>query len=185
MRYEAIFLDRDGVLNVELFDFVTRPEDLELERGAAEAVRRLNEAGLPVVVVTNQSGIGRGLFTETDLRAVLDKLEDELAAGGARLDAIYYCHHGPDEGCDCRKPLPGMLKTAGAELGFDPAKTVLVGDTIRDLEAAIALGAETILVRTGKGATVEATLPGGEVQPDAVVDDIAAAVDWILARCES
>lgn len=182
MRFEAVYLDRDGVLNVELFDYVTRPEDLAIIAGAPEAVRRLNEAGLPVVVVTNQSGVGKGLYSAAALDAVMAKLVAEFALAGARFDALHHCPHRAEDGCECRKPLPGMLRRAAADLGFDPARAVLVGDTARDLQAAAAVGATKVLVRTGKGAMAEATLPWDLVNPDLVVNDIAAAVDWILSQ---
>ncbi len=182
MRFEAVYLDRDGVLNVELFDYVTTPAELAIIAGAPEAVRRLNEAGLKVAVVTNQSGIGKGLYSAAGLAAVHDRLVAEFAASGARFDAVYHCPHRAEDECDCRKPLPGMLLQAAAELGFDPARAVLVGDTARDLESAAAAGAAQVLVRTGKGAAVEATLPLAEVSPEVVVDDIGAAVDWILSQ---
>jgi D-glycero-D-manno-heptose 1,7-bisphosphate phosphatase len=182
VRFEAVYLDRDGVLNVELFDYVTRPEELVIIDGAGQAVRRLNEAGLTVAVVTNQSGIGKGRYTAAGLDAVHARLVAELAADGARLDGLYHCPHIAEDQCDCRKPLPGLLRRAADDLGFDPARAVLVGDTARDLQAAAAGGAAQILVRTGKGADLEARLPCDEVRPEVVVDDLAAAVDWILGQ---
>jgi len=182
VRFEAVYLDRDGVLNVELFDYVTHPDELEIIPGAPEAVRRLNEAGLKVAVVTNQSGINKGRYSAEGLAAVHDKLEAVFAAAGARFDAVYHCPHRAEDECDCRKPLPGMLLRAAEDLGFDPSRAVLIGDTVRDLQSAGAAGAAEILVRTGKGAAVEATLPLDEIDPEVVVDDIVAAVDWILAQ---
>ncbi len=185
MSFEAVFLDRDGVLNVERFDYVTRPEGLVLETGAAAAVRRLNQAGLPAVVVTNQAGVGRGLFDLGDLAAVQGKLVADLAAGGARVDGLYACTHHPDAGCECRKPRPGMLLEAAAALGFAARRAVLVGDTVRDLQAAEAAGATAVLVLTGKGRRAQGELAAAGVQPAAVLDDLPAAVDWILDRCAS
>ncbi len=183
MSYEAVYLDRDGVINVELGDYVTRPADLRLEPGAAVAIRRLNDAGLPVAVVTNQAGIGRGRYTAADLAAVHARLVAELAAEGARIDGLWVCPHHPDDQCACRKPQPGLLLQAAEALGFDPRRAVLVGDRLSDLEVAQATGAASILVRTGYGDQTVGLLPGAPVQPAAVVADLAAAVDWILARC--
>jgi D-glycero-D-manno-heptose 1,7-bisphosphate phosphatase len=136
--------------------------------GAARAVRRLNEAGLTVAVVTNQSGIGKGRYTAAGLDAVHARLVAELARDGARLDGLYHCPHLAEDLCDCRKPLPGLLQRAAADLGFDPARAVLVGDTARDLQAAAAVGAAQVLVRTGKGADLESRLPVDEARPEVV-----------------
>ncbi|MCC7492980.1 MAG: D-glycero-beta-D-manno-heptose 1,7-bisphosphate 7-phosphatase [Fimbriimonadaceae bacterium] len=181
MKYRAVYLDRDGVLNDELFDYVRRPEELLVSPGAGAAVARLNAAGLTVAVVTNQGGVGRGYYSLETLAAIHQTLCDELATAGAHLDGIYACVHHPEAGCECRKPRPGLLRQAAHELQFDPAQAVLVGDTLRDLQAARAVGAAALLVRTGRYLEAAAELPGSGVEPDAVVDDLAAAVDWILA----
>ncbi len=181
MRFAGVYCDRDGVLNVERFDYVYHPEQLVLVPGAAPAVRRLNLAGLPVVLVTNQSGVGKGLYTAGDLAAVHDRLQQELARHGAHLDAILVCPHRREDGCTCRKPRPGLLLEGAARCGFDPQAGVLVGDNLTDLQAAHAAGATAILVRSGRGLAVEEQLPDSAVQPDQVRDDLAAAVDWILA----
>lgn len=146
-----------------------------------EAIRRLNEAGLPVIVITNQSGVGRGYFPETLVHAVHELMTSQLAAAGARLDAIYYCPHTSMDGCACRKPKTGMLDRAAAEHGLDLRASFVVGDRHGDVEAAERAGAKRILVRTGYGE--------GEClwnaskwasQPDFVAADLADAVQWIL-----
>lgn len=182
MKFEAVFLDRDGVLNQDRADYVKTPDELVMIAGSAKAVRRLNAAGLPVVVVTNQSGVAYGRYTEDDLAAIHRRLADELAVFGAQVGGIYYCPHRAEDACDCRKPLPGMLLHAAAEHGFDPRRAVLVGDAARDLEAAGACGAARVLVRTGQGAQHEAKLAGSAAPPDYVAADLVAAVGWILAQ---
>jgi len=184
MALEVVFLDRDGTLNVERDEWLTRPKQLELLPGAAAAVARLNAAGMWVVVVTNQSAIARGLLDDDGLAAIHERLADLLLESGAWLDAVLVCPHGPDDDCDCRKPRPGLLQWAAREMGFDLGAAVMVGDAERDLAAGRAAGcAATILVRSGQGAAAEADLAGTEAAPTVVVDDLAAAVDWILERC--
>lgn len=186
----AIFLDRDGTL-VEEMEFLVDPEKLRLFPGAAAAVRRLNDAGLPVVIVTNQSMIARGLASEQQLALVHERLIAMLAREGAHLDGIYYCPHHPDVGerpyhavCDCRKPLPGLLHRAAADLGLDLRRSAMVGDSLRDLEACAAAGCPTlILVRTGHGTAEEAPTRAAKLaSPPTICDTVIAAVDHILSQ---
>jgi D-glycero-D-manno-heptose 1,7-bisphosphate phosphatase len=143
----AAFLDRDGTLIVDA-DFLARPEGVELIPGAADAVRRLNEAGVVVVVITNQSGIARGLLTEEDYARVEERVRLDFADAGARIDATYHCPHHPaiTGQCSCRKPALGMYEQARDELGLDPATSLFVGDRWRDVGPGIALGGRAILV---------------------------------------
>ncbi|HEX6059338.1 MAG TPA: HAD family hydrolase [Gemmatimonadaceae bacterium] len=143
----AAFLDRDGTIIVDV-DYPSRPEQVRLLPGAAAAVRRLNECGIPAIVVTNQSGIARGFVTESDYERVRARLDELLADEGARLDASYHCPHHPDfdVACDCRKPGTGMHERAARELGLDLARSLYVGDRLRDLLPAAALGGRGILV---------------------------------------
>ena len=154
----GLFFDRDGTLNTEL-DFISRPGELQLIPNAARAIREANEFGVKVFVITNQSGIARGLFTETDLVAIHQKLVAMLAQEGARVDAIYYCPHHPEYGktpykkaCSCRKPKPGMLKKAGKEHGVKLSHSFVIGDRCIDMQAGKAAGCRTGLVLTGYGA---------------------------------
>ena len=149
-RLDAVFLDRDGTLNVKApeGDYVTTPAELELLPGAAEAVRLLNERGVPAIVVTNQRGIALGRMTEDDLTAIHTRLAEELAAAGAHVDAIYHCPHEHDA-CDCRKPQTGMFRDAQRDLGgLDFAHTAVVGDSASDMEAARRIGARGVLLPT-------------------------------------
>jgi D-glycero-D-manno-heptose 1,7-bisphosphate phosphatase len=185
-RWQAVFLDRDGTLNVELPGWLRSPDELALVPGAGAAVARLNAAGLRVVVVTNQSAVARGLLSECALAGIHQRLVELVAADGGRLDLVLWCPHGPDSTCACRKPRPGLLREALRRLALDPARCVVVGDAERDLAAGRAAGCgATVLVRTGKGRALEAELLAGEHPPTVVHDDLAAAVDWILDPCAS
>ncbi len=153
----GLFFDRDGTLNTEL-DFLSRPEELQLIPNAARALREANEFGVKVFIFTNQSGIARGLFTETDLAAIHKRLLAMFAHEGARVDAIYFCPHHPDYGktpykksCSCRKPKPGMLKKASKEHGIKLSKSFVIGDRCIDMQAGKAAGCQTALVLTGYG----------------------------------
>jgi len=147
-RQPAVILDRDGVLNVKApkAQYVRKPEDFRWLPGAREALKMFSDAGYRVIIVSNQAGIGRGLMTEGDLNAVNGKMKDEVAAAGGRIDAIYYCPHDWDEGCECRKPKPGMLFQAQREFHLDLTRTHFIGDDLRDVEAAEAAGCPWVLV---------------------------------------
>lgn len=187
MKRAAVFLDRDGTLVDEL-GFLTRADGLRLLPGAAEGVRLANEAGLATIVVTNQSGIARGLLTEQDLAEIHRRLTEELARGGARLDAILHCPHHPDEGepplrraCDCRKPAPGLLLEAARRYDLDLGASWIVGDGVRDLEAGRAADlAGGILVLTGKGREEWRAVPPVERARIRTAPDLPAAVRALL-----
>jgi D-glycero-D-manno-heptose 1,7-bisphosphate phosphatase len=184
----GVFLDRDGTL-IDEHGYLGAPERVRLFPGAARAVRTLNVRGLPVVLVTNQSGVARGLFTEADLERVHRRLRDELAAEGAALDLILYCPHHPSEGvapyrieCACRKPAPGMYLRGARELGLDPARSFAVGDSARDLEGARRAGiGHLLLVATGKGAAEDERLRAAGPVDHELADDLPSAVQRILA----
>jgi D-glycero-D-manno-heptose 1,7-bisphosphate phosphatase len=182
----AVLLDRDGTLIVER-NYLCDPAGVELESGVGPALRRLQDAGFLLIVITNQSGIGRGLYTEAQFRSVQDELGRQLAEHGVRLAGDYHCPHHPKEArgeylraCECRKPAPGMLRAALADFDVDPATSFMVGDTWNDVAAGRAAGVRGILVRTGYGANLERE--AGAVVPDHVADDLGHAVDdYILA----
>ncbi|HEV8335553.1 MAG TPA: HAD family hydrolase [Candidatus Polarisedimenticolia bacterium] len=185
----AVFLDRDGTLAEEV-GYVNHASRLRLLPGSAAALRRIREAGLLSVVVTNQSGVARDYFEEAIVHQAHERLRGLLAAEGTSVDAVYYCPHHPREGippyrqdCDCRKPLPGMLLRASRELGIDLARSYMVGDGVVDVGAGRAAGTTTILVLTGYGrGHFEHRRHLWTVQPDHVAEDLGAAVDWILER---
>lgn len=150
---------------------------------AAGTIRRLNEARLPVIVVTNQSGVGRGYFPESLVQTVHELMTQQLSVGGAHVDAIYYCPHTSEDECECRKPKPGMLERAAREHDLDLRRSFVVGDRYGDIELAHRAGARGILVRSGYG---ESELAGQSADwpapPDFIANDLAAAVDWILRQ---
>ena len=148
----AAFIDRDGTINIEVHD-LNRVEQLQLIPRAGEAIARLNQAGYPVIVITNQSAIARGLLTEPGLSDIHRELKRQLSACNASIDAIYYCPHHPDgrDNCTCRKPAPGMILRAASEHNIDLAGSIMIGDNATDLEAGWNAGCRAALVRTGSG----------------------------------
>jgi D-glycero-D-manno-heptose 1,7-bisphosphate phosphatase len=185
----AVFIDRDGCLTDEV-GYVNHVSRMRLLPRTADAVRRLNQAGLPAVMVTNQAGIARGYFSEDVLRAVNAEMVRQLAAQGAHLDRLYVCTHHPHEGqppyravCDCRKPRPGLLQRAARELDLDLAASVMVGDRISDVAVGQAVGAAGVLVLTGYGrGEWEHQRQEWTVKPDHVADDLLDAVTWVLTE---
>jgi D-glycero-D-manno-heptose 1,7-bisphosphate phosphatase len=147
---KLIVLDRDGTINEDRDDFVKSPDEWVPIPGALEAIARLNHAGWHTVVATNQSGLARQLFDTAALNAVHTKMIQALAKFGGRIDAVFFCPHGPDEGCRCRKPLPGLIELIGQRYGVELGAVPLVGDSLRDLQAGAAAGCPPHLVRTGK-----------------------------------
>ena len=185
MPRRAIFLDRDGTL-VEEAGYLDRLERLVFFPYSVDAVRLLNRAGFAVVIVTNQAGIARGIFKEAFVAEAHRHITARLLAGGARIDAFYYCPHHPEavidayrQSCDCRKPQPGLLTRAAADLDLALDQSFVIGDRWHDLEAGQRVGARGVLVRTGYGRTEEAA-PHPRVAPSAIVDNVMEAVSWIL-----
>ncbi|MDR3440707.1 D-glycero-beta-D-manno-heptose 1,7-bisphosphate 7-phosphatase [Telmatospirillum sp.] len=170
-----VLLDRDGTLNVER-DYLSDPDQLELIAGVGAALRRLRQSGFGLVVVTNQSGIARGYFDIATVRRIHERLRALLAGENVSLDGIYFCPHAPEDACHCRKPRPGMVEQAVDDHGFDPRQAFLIGDSAVDINLGRAVGATPLLVRTGWGEKAERE---GNCVPAAIVDDLAAAVDWI------
>ena len=166
-----VALDRDGTIIVER-QYLSFPDQVELLPGAAEGLRAMREMGLGLVMVTNQSAVGRGYFDMARLEEIHGRLRELLLAEGVEFQGIYVCPHTPDDRCDCRKPLPGLLLRASRELGFDPADAIVIGDKPCDIGLGQTVGAKTILVRTGYGAEHEAA---GRIAADYFVDDLLAA----------
>ncbi|MBI3669866.1 MAG: HAD family hydrolase [Acidobacteria bacterium] len=176
----AVFLDRDGTICEEM-GYLNHISRFRMYPFAAPAIRRLNAAGLPVMVVTNQSGVARGIFPESLVHLVHEKLVAELAAGGARLDGIYFCPHKTEDACGCRKPHPGMLERAAREHALDLAGSYVVGDRYADLEMAHEAGGRGILVLTGYGrGEYELQRSEWPRQPHGVAENLSVAVDMIL-----
>lgn len=175
-----VLLDRDGTIVESKVgeDYLSDPDDLMLIDHAAIGLRRLVDLDFHLIVVTNQSAIGRGLFSEAELGQIHHRMTDILAAQGVRLEAIYHCPHLPDDGCHCRKPRPGMVEQAAGQFGFNPVASFLVGDNACDIALGRAVGATTILVRTGHG--VEQETAG--IHADFVADNLDEAATWIIGR---
>jgi D-glycero-D-manno-heptose 1,7-bisphosphate phosphatase len=178
---DAILLDRDGTINVERVDYVKTIDELVLLAGALDALATLSAFGVPIVLVTNQSAIGRGIISHEQVDEIHVHLCSLVRTAGGRIDAVYLCPHRPDEGCACRKPKPGLLQTAAAEMGFDLQRSIFVGDSITDYQAARAAGCMPVLVRTGwqapKLAQFVATEPGV-----VLLDDLPAVEEWMNRR---
>jgi len=171
VRRGVVVLDRDGTINVERH-YLADPAQVELLAGAAEGLRHLRDLGMELIVVTNQSGVGRGYFTGDTLTAIHARLVECLAAEGVELGGIYVCPHVPADGCRCRKPGPGLLEEAGRERGFEPREAFVIGDKASDIELGRRAGSTTLLVRTGYGAEVAGA---GDVTADHVVADLREA----------
>jgi len=169
-----IILDRDGVINQDSDNYVKSVDEWLPIPGSIEAIARLCSHGYTVAVATNQSGIAREYFTLDDLEAMHEKLVSLVEAAGGTIAGIFYCPHGPDDGCDCRKPKPGLIEAIERELSVSAAGCPIVGDSLRDLQAGVAVGCRPMLVKTGNGtATAEKTLP----ERTEIFDDLAAVAD--------
>ncbi len=166
---KLIVLDRDGVINFDSDQFIKSPEEWKPIPGSLEAIARLNESGWRVVVASNQSGVGRGLFDMDTLNAINEKMTKALGQVGGRLDAIFFCPHTADSTCECRKPRPGMFVQIAERFNLDMKGVPVVGDSLRDLQAGVAVGGKPYLVLTGKGGKTQGdpALPEGtEIFPD-------------------
>jgi D-glycero-D-manno-heptose 1,7-bisphosphate phosphatase len=183
MNNKIIILDRDGTINRDSDDYIKSPEEWQPLPGALEAIARLSQAGWHLVIASNQSGLGRGLFDVATLNQIHDKMNKMLAAAGGRIDAIFYCPHVPQDQCSCRKPLSGLFEQIGDRFGAQLDQVKAVGDTLRDAQAAAAVGCPTHLVCTGKSEHWTGPgLPEG-FPPDTLVhDDLAAFAEWMLNR---
>jgi len=172
---KLIVLDRDGTINVDSDDYIKSPAEWRPIRGSLEAIARLSQADWRIVVATNQSGLGRGLFGMNALNAIHAAMHRAVAEAGGRIDAIFFCPHRPDDGCGCRKPMPGMLREIAERMNADLSQVPVVGDSRRDLEAAAAAGAKPFLVLTGNG---KETHNAGRLPPGTrVFADLAAVAD--------
>jgi len=179
---KLVILDRDGVINFDSDHFIKSPEEWKPIPGSLEAIASLNQAGYRVVVASNQSGLGRGLFDMATLNAIHAKMHKLLSQVGGRVDAVFFCPHPADSGCECRKPRPGLMQDIARRYHQDLRGVPAIGDSLRDLESAALVGARAILVRTGKG---EKTLQSGSLPASTqVFADLAEAVQALLADPE-
>jgi D-glycero-D-manno-heptose 1,7-bisphosphate phosphatase len=179
---KLVILDRDGVINYDSAQFIKSPDEWKPIPGSLEAIAQLNQAGYRIALATNQSGIGRGLFDMATLNAIHDKMHRALALAGGRIDALFYCPHAAEANCSCRKPKPGMIEEIARRFGTDLDGVPNVGDSLRDLQAGMPLGALPMLVRTGKG---EKTLAEGNLpEGTRIFADLAAAAKYIISLQE-
>jgi D-glycero-D-manno-heptose 1,7-bisphosphate phosphatase len=171
---KTVFLDRDGIINKDCKDYVKNWEEFSFLPGSKEAIAMLSKSGFNIFVVTNQSGIGRGVYSESDLHCIHEKMSKELEKSGGRIDKIYFCAHVPEDACKCRKPGTGMLKEASLEHGIDLKKSFMIGDKATDICAGKSAGCRTILVRTAISENYEGP------QPDFCAGSLLEAVKIVL-----
>jgi D,D-heptose 1,7-bisphosphate phosphatase len=186
--HKAVFLDKDGTINEDL-GYIADPEDIKLLAGAGEAIKLLNQAGYKTIVISNQSGVARGRFTENTLQYLNKVLHKQILGGGGFLDYIYYCPHHPEIGihpykteCECRKPKPGMIKRGAREHNIDLSASYMIGDKDSDIEAGKNAGLKTILVLTGYGKDTLIALEAKKITPDHIANDLLEAVKWLLKQ---
>ncbi len=182
MQQKLIILDRDGVINQDSDEYIKSPEEWQPLANSLSAIARLNHAGYIVVVASNQSGLARGYFSLETLTAMHLKMDRLLKQEGGHIDAVFFCPHGPDDGCHCRKPKPGMLLEIGQRFNVSLPDVYFIGDTVGDMKAASVAQAKPLLVRTGKGRKAELILKAECSQQVPVFDDLSAAVDALLAE---
>lgn len=178
MSEKYILLDRDGVINHDSDDFIKSPDEWHAIDNSLQAIARLHQAGYKVIIITNQSGVGRGLYSDADLTAIHLKMQQQVEATGGKIEQIYYCPHLPDAQCSCRKPKAGMLLQFAKDYAVSLDKIYFVGDSLRDLQAGIAAGAKPILVKTGNGEKTLATNPDLDLP---IFETLYDASDFILS----
>jgi D-glycero-D-manno-heptose 1,7-bisphosphate phosphatase len=179
---KLIVLDRDGVINEDSDDYIKSVDEWHPIPDSLEAIARLNHAGYTVAVATNQSGIARGFYDVATLSAMHRKMDDLLASLGGKVDAVFFCPHGPKDGCDCRKPEPGLLRQIGERYQHDMKDVIFIGDSISDMKAAVAIEAQPVLVKTGKGEESVDLLYSNGIEGALIFDNLADAVDAIVDR---
>jgi len=185
MKKIAVFLDRDGTINEDV-GYPSSFDQIKIFPYSLEAIKKINEAGLLAIIVTNQSGIARGFFTEKDLLKIHEKMQEVFMQHGAHFDAIYYCPHysftslGSSNICKCRKPLPGMAQKAAKDFNIDLKKSYMIGDKIEDILFGINIGAKSILVLTGFGESALFQLKETGIRPSYIANNLLEAVNWIL-----
>ena len=177
---KVVILDRDGVINEDSADYIKSAEEWKAIPGSLQAIAKLHQAGFKIAVATNQSGLGRGLFDVEALAAIHRKMLAEVCAAGGQLDAICFCPHTPDEGCDCRKPKPGLILQIAEQFACGTHNMLMVGDSQRDLQAAQAAGVTSVLVRTGNGKDTERKLAPDHCPP--TFDDLVSFTNELLAE---
>ncbi len=179
----VIFLDRDGVINSDSPAYIKSWAEFEFIPGSLSALRRLTAAGFTLIILSNQSAVNRGILKLETLLDIHRRLQADVAAAGGCITDIFFCPHRPEEGCACRKPLPGLLRKACNQHGIDPSQTIMIGDSVRDIECARNAGCrQALLVKTGNGLSAAATLRRRGIRVAYVAEDLRDAADWILHR---
>ncbi len=178
MHTNTIFLDRDGTI-IEEKDFIKTPDEIEFLPGSIEAIKILKELGYKIIVISNQSGIGRGILTEEMVNRVNKSFLGRLKKENAEIDALYFCPHSPEENCDCRKPRIGLIMKAVEEQKLDLKETVVIGDKLSDVELGKKVGAKTVLVLTGYGKKEADKAKVSSIKPDYITDNLYKAVNWL------
>ncbi len=179
----TIFLDRDGVINEDSSAYIKSPDEFHFIPGSPEAVALLTREGGEVILITNQSAVGRKMMTQDTLESIFDKMRAGIERAGGQVKDIFYCPHTPDEGCGCRKPKPGMILDAMKKYGIDPDSAVMVGDSAKDIECGRAAGCgSTVLVATGNGPDALDTLQKKGIAPNFYAEDLLSAARWIISR---
>ena len=180
MVNKAVFIDRDGTININS-GYIIKPDHLQIYSGVSKGIRLLNEHGFKIIIITNQSGIARGFYSEKILEEIHKKLKIELKKENAKIDAIYYCPHHPNENCNCRKPKPGLLEQAITDLNIDKEKSYMIGDRMLDIEAGSKIGCKTILIPEDNE-KIEKEMKRSSVIPDYICNSFFSGVKWILNR---
>ncbi len=184
MTKPVVFLDRDGVINIDSADYIKTPSEFHFIPNSPEAIAMLCKNGFDIIVITNQSVIDRKMADQKTLDAIFQKMKDGVTGAGGRIKDIFYCPHLPSAGCKCRKPEPGLIHNAQKRYGLDLSKTVMVGDSAKDIETAAAAGCKTsVLVRTGNGQKAMGQLEKKDIVPDHVATDLYEAAGWIITQC--
>lgn len=179
---KVVFVDRDGVINEDRADYVKDWAEFAFIPGSLEALRLLSEEGFRIIVITNQSGINRGLVTKQSLDTIFANMKDAVSHYGGKIEAILHCPHIPEDQCDCRKPKPGLLYQARDRYGLELGATVMIGDSLKDMQCARAAGCgQVILVRTGYGKETENRFSKHSIVPDFIAEDLLGAAQWLLS----
>ena len=182
-KHKVVFLDRDGVINRDSPAYIKNWTEFEFLPGSLAALQRLTAAGFTLIVLSNQSAVNRGLLSLETLLAMHRRLQAEVAAAGGCIVDIFFCPHRPEEGCPCRKPLPGLVRQACDKHGIDPSQAIMIGDSVKDIECARNAGcSQALLVKTGNGLSAAATLIRRGVPIAYVAEDLRDAAEWILNR---
>jgi histidinol-phosphate phosphatase family protein len=178
MGNKAVFIDRDGTINVNI-EYLDDPNNFKMYPGVAKGIKLLKKNGFKIIIITNQSGIARGYFSKETLEKIHKKMENELSKKGAKVDAIYYCPHHPEDNCNCRKPETGLFKKAFKDFNIDSSKSYIIGDRMLDVEAGYKMGLKTVLVPEDKE-KVEKEMRTSNIKPNFVCENFYSGVRWIL-----